>query len=103
MVLDIEQNSQDCVALGSARAPPASAIHADIYSPQVWPDGGLKVRYSSEEHCTLWLAIPVEIKAEIRYVSGETRYIKCQNPGSSAGVAITLCGVVSKLFPSHIA
>lgn len=45
---------------------------------------------SIDEHSTSFLARPVESTADIRYVNGETRYMKIQNPGKASGVASTL-------------
>lgn len=47
---------------------------------------------SMDEHSTSFLARPVESTADIRYVNGETRYMKIQNPGKASGVASTLKG-----------
>lgn len=45
---------------------------------------------SIDEHSTSFLARPVESTADIRYVNGDTRYMKIQNPGKASGVASTL-------------
>lgn len=42
-----------------------------------------------ESHTTCVLARPVDIIPDTRYVKGETRYIKIQNPGRAVGLART--------------
>lgn len=61
-----------------------------MYSKQVWPLRGLKVEYSLSEQVTSVLARPAASMPLMRYVNGETRYMKIQKPGRVPGPARTL-------------
>src|SRR5271155_6142580 len=86
----MEQKLQLVIESGSWRYPPMDAMYEDIYWLQVCPLGGGKWRNSFTAHSTFVLATAVESIPEIRYVNGETRYMKIQKPGNAVGLARTL-------------
>lgn len=63
--------------------PGAFERYGAIYDPHVSPDGGLNWEISSLAHCTGLPKSKAFAIPPTQYVSGETRYIKIQNPGSA--------------------
>lgn len=86
----MEQYWQSAVASGFQILPPAKSRNGEIYSPQVWPEGGLKDVSSVREHSTTEFATAVASMPLTRYVNGETRYMKIQKCGRLSFVAKTL-------------